>query len=137
MSHAKLSMQLQANFVGGLTDYFTLSLIRLSILQFYRTIFGIHDKFRMASLWLAGITGVWTIVCVFGHIFMCTPVDHLWHPLSPGSCGKFPLFYVIMGSLETAMDAAILVLPIGPIMKLMLPMQTRLAVLGIFLLGSL
>ncbi|KAF2821462.1 hypothetical protein CC86DRAFT_359293 [Ophiobolus disseminans] len=125
-----------ANFIGGMTDYITLTLIRLSILQFYRTIFGVHDRFRKAALWLAGITIVWTLACVLGHIFMCAPVDHLWHPLNPGKCGKFPLFYVIMGSFETAMDTVILVLPIRPIMQLMLPLRTRLVVLGIFLLGS-
>lgn len=68
---------------------------------------------------------------------MCTPISHLWKPLSPGHCRNFVLFYAIVSSIETGIDAAILLLPVRPVLNLHLPLQTRLAILGIFVLGSL
>jgi hypothetical protein len=123
-------------FIGGITDYITTTFIRLSILFFYCNIFGAESKFRYASMSIAATSIVWNIVCVLAQIFMCTPVDHLWKPLSPGVCHNYMLFFLIVEIFETMMDASILALPIPSILALQLPLRTRLSVIGIFLLGA-
>jgi hypothetical protein len=127
----------KALWVSSDIDYTVLTLIRLSILVFYRSIFDVNSKFRKASFALGITTILWAVACTFANIFMCTPVSHYWDPLGEGKCQNFLLFFLIVVVFEIVMDAVLLVLPIPALLGLKMPLGTRLSIIGIFLLGIL
>ncbi len=96
-----------------------------------------HNSFRLAYRALLVTSILWIIGVTFGMIFQCQPISHYWDPLGHGTCGNFPVFYLITGAIEVVIDAAILALPISPLLNLHLPLRTRLSLVGIFLLGGL
>jgi hypothetical protein len=70
---------------------------------------------------------------------MCRPLNTWWtNPLeAPNKCINYPLFFLISTSLEIGLDTLILVLPIKQIMRLNLPMGTKLPLATVFLIGGL
>lgn len=52
-------------------------------------------------------------------------------------CGDYQTYLLVTSVLEIVITAAILALPVRPVLRLSLQMSTRLSILAIFLLGAL
>ncbi|KAF2207046.1 hypothetical protein CERZMDRAFT_119154 [Cercospora zeae-maydis SCOH1-5] len=71
----------------------------------------------------------------------CLPVAKFWDFTIPGKCVNINAWNMCkqqaVNAISLATDAVVLLLPIRPIWKLRMPIKQRLAIIGIFGLGSL
>ncbi len=112
------------------------SLVKLSILLFYRRIFPGH-RFRQA-LWVVAFLVIgWGISMTFASIFQCIPVRKAWNPNIPGKCINLHAYYFGQAIPNTITDGVILLLPLPPLWKLQVSRSQKLALIVIFSLGGL
>ncbi|KAF2786129.1 hypothetical protein K505DRAFT_422622 [Melanomma pulvis-pyrius CBS 109.77] len=126
---------LLAIWISGTAVYATLACIRLSILVFYRTIFGVNSKFRKASIALGVFNILWMLGAILGTILLCKPVSHYWDPLGSGSCGNALQFLLIVTIFDILIDVVLLILPIPQLLMLNASLRTKVAIIGIFFVG--
>ncbi|TVY85658.1 Satratoxin biosynthesis SC1 cluster protein, partial [Lachnellula willkommii] len=70
-------------------------------------------------------------------VVSCVPFRRFWVGASAGGyCLDFNVFWMGMGATELVIDTVILVLPMGIVGKLWMPLQQKILVAGIFLLGG-
>jgi len=112
-----------------------LGLTKSSILFFYMRIFA-TSSFRLAGRILVGIVIAWTIAFFFTNLFTCVPVTALVEQFYGNKCiNTIPMWYS-ESATDIALDLTILSMPIQPVMNLHLPLNQKIAVMGIFLLGA-
>ena len=75
--------------------------------------------------------------CMIAQTVLCVPLEHLWNQSIKGYCFPYGTFLICAVSLELAMDATVLALPIPMIMNLHLPVAKKMLIAGVFLLGGL
>jgi len=111
---------------------------KMSILLFYQRIFFISDRYRRVSLGLMIFTIAWFLAVILVALCICRPSHQFWDNsgLSVDRCVHWQSFLYTMLIVDTFIDMFILVLPIRTASKLQLPRKTRIAVAGIFALGS-
>ncbi|PVH85246.1 hypothetical protein DL98DRAFT_546260 [Cadophora sp. DSE1049] len=119
--------------IYGLAVSFT----KLSIVLFYRRIFGMNW-----GLWLCAFLVVAYCVTVIVTILMsCQPPEYFWTqyttPGATGHCINVSLFSFANGIWAMLVDVCILIVPVPVILKLQMPKSQKLAVMLILLLGSL
>lgn len=114
----------------------TVTAVKLSILFLYRRIFAV-SSFRKITNILIAICLVWFVAAEITDLLYCIPIQRFWDPTIEGSCFNFPVYFLAMELIDLLLDVAIICLPIKTILGLHLSLQKRLALLGIFLLGTL
>ena len=131
-------LTLKAEFITAPFYFTCLTFVRLSITSLYRRLFAV-PKFRQTAFVTDGFTAVYWIICVFVNIFACTPINFLWNPEEKGSCvsGNFNKFTIASETFGIILDSCILALPVRMVMTLQMAMRNKIALCGIFLLGSL
>ena len=113
-----------------------LTLIKLSILLFYRRIFS-TPQFRLRTNIVGVLVIIWLLINNFMAAFQCRPIRKAWSPLTPGHCIK-PLGLIIgFQAGNIALDITILALPVYAVSKLQMSLAKKISVLAIFLLGGL
>ncbi|KAL3426737.1 hypothetical protein PVAG01_00246 [Phlyctema vagabunda] len=115
-----------------------LGFIKLSFLFFYRRIFE-GRTYRIISWALIYIVIGWTIAFFFGFLFDCQ-LDFAanWSSLANISevCGFGFKPTIVFTILDALLDFIILLLPIPYVMRLQMPLQKKLEVTFVFLLGG-
>ncbi|KAL9079559.1 MAG: hypothetical protein Q9157_001556 [Trypethelium eluteriae] len=116
------------------------ALIRVSILLFYRRMFGKAYKFINFAFWiLLALQAIYVIVNSILPIFICRPLYKAWHPIERPKYFNNWYYYwieVAMYSTSMAFDWIILVLPVYPVLKLHMPFRKRVGIAVIFMLGA-
>ena len=114
-------------------------LIQLSILFLYKRIFTTTIRWFKISLYVIGFVSI--LICIaffFSILFACTPLSFAWNKSIPGGhCINIKARYVSADVLNLATDIAIVVIPIPLVWRLQMNVGTKLAVVGMFLLGGL
>ncbi|KAI1764515.1 hypothetical protein GGR53DRAFT_530338 [Hypoxylon sp. FL1150] len=116
-----------------------LAVIKLSVLLFYRRIFSVR-AFRTVNNILIGLTVAWGVAFTFAVAFQCVPVSTFWDKLEKDygdSCVKVQPFYLALAISDLLLDAAIFIVPIPHVQRLQMHWKQKIAVTGIFLLGSI
>ena len=84
---------------------------------------------------------LWSIGCVFAFAFQCIPARALWEPELEASgqakCVNTTALFLSSGIIHILLDFTILVLPLQPIWKLRLSSGRKVALSGLFMLGTL
>ena len=128
---------LKVTFTTALLYFTVVTSIKISILLMYRRVFSI-EKFRRQSFVVGGVVVLWWFVGTLLTILGCLPIHRFWvGPSAGGYCFDLNIFWTGMGVAELVIDTVILVLPIGIVVKLWMPLQQKILVIGIFLLGGL
>ncbi|KAL6712982.1 hypothetical protein ACLMJK_009378 [Lecanora helva] len=132
----RVSKYFELQYAAAAFYYPGAAFTKLSILCLYRRIFAVQD-FRIASSVVISICALWAVSCGIVQIFLCTPVQKLWIATLEGNCINYGHFFLSSISLEVALDALILSLPIRWIIGLLRLSTTRkIQVTSIFLLGG-
>lgn len=98
---------------------------------------GVSYRFT-AVLWTAcALVVIWYIVCVFVSIFGCEPVSYFWNKAQEGHCIDEVKFFRGNGITNMLLDILTLILPLPMVWRLDLGLQQKIAVTGIFGLGTL
>ncbi|ETN44725.1 uncharacterized protein HMPREF1541_10395 [Cyphellophora europaea CBS 101466] len=82
------------------------------------------------------LTVIWIILFIGLSVFQCIPLQRAWNPMIPGKCLNIKALFIGNAVPNILTDAVMVVLPIPPVLKLRLPLSQRIAVIGIFMLGS-
>ena len=123
----------------------TIATVKFSILLFYARIFTEHTAKMQQQIWftralyaMGAITASWWIVCQFIVIFECTPIHYFWDrtPVT-GHCLDVQKFFDGQAVPNIITDVILLALPLPLIWNLQLPANQKVALSGVFLLGSL
>lgn len=115
---------------------------KLSILCLYKRIFSTRNRaFGWALYVIAGLQIAWAIAGFFTTVFQCWPVDTLWKVaeglISPAKIKCIDVVPALLGlaSVNTLLNAAVLILPMPMVWSLQIPQKQKLAVCAILVLG--
>lgn len=118
--------------------FYNLSLCftKISILLQYARIFTVSGV-RMAIFIVMGICIAYGIACFFTSVFSCVPVHAYWHVLEQAKAKCIPtmILWYVNAAFNILCDFLVAVVPIRAIWKLQIPVQQRLALLGILTIG--
>ncbi|CAG9954668.1 unnamed protein product [Clonostachys rosea f. rosea IK726] len=141
-SEAKAFMKASLDYaLMGLTIelIFTLDItvVKLSILAFYWTLFGV-EKIQKQIIWMStAICLVWWIVFTFLIIFQCRPINYLWDTFGQAdTCISTPKLLLAVELTNLFIDIGILLIPVYAVRHLRLDRNRKFSLLGIFLLGA-
>lgn len=115
----------------------TIPLIKLSVILFYRRIFGMTK-----SMWFCVfLTLGYFVACYIAFLVCCRPVSYYWTQYTDSSGGicVFSLysFYIGNAAANVATDVVILLVPMSLVWKLQMRPFQKVLVCGIFMLGGL
>lgn len=126
----------QATYAGYQTYGVAITLIKISVLLFYRRIFA-TPQFRLRTNIVGALVLAWLLINNLLTALQCRPIKKAWSPLTPGHCIE-PLSLILgLQAGNVALDITILALPIFAVSKLQMSLAKKISVLGIFLLGGL
>ncbi|RDW82530.1 hypothetical protein BP6252_03642 [Coleophoma cylindrospora] len=111
------------------------SFTKLSILMFYRRVFGVTRAFWVC---VGLVAGYW-IAIMIAWINVCRPVHLFWYRYTrtmAGYCFNDSKFYFGNGIANMLIDVCVLAYPVPIIWKLHMPTSKKLAVIAILMLGS-
>lgn len=112
-------------------------LIKLSIILFYRRIFGMTKLMWFCIFLTVG----YFVSCMIAFLVCCRPVSYYWTQYVDPSGGKcvynlYP-FYIGNAAANVTTDVIILLVPIPMVWKLQMKSTQKLLISGIFMLGGL
>ena len=110
----------------------TYSATKLSVLFFYRRIFGVQRSFRIVNNILIVIVILWGLVFLFTNAFLCGPESKIQHP-----CASIEWLALWYGITDVLLDLAILVLPYPSIRRLQIRGREKWGLAAVFMLGYL
>ncbi|KAI0112580.1 hypothetical protein GGR51DRAFT_507585 [Nemania sp. FL0031] len=129
----------RVSFVTNFVQISALGPTKLSVLLFYRRIFGVErSAFNIISATLIFFVVIWTGAFFFTNIFSYTPVSDIWTK-PPGEAN--PTFdhvtemYNAQCFADMTLDALIVTLPLPQIWKLQMTTRLKIQISGLFLLG--
>ncbi|KAJ5811861.1 hypothetical protein N7474_008162, partial [Penicillium riverlandense] len=113
--------------------------VKMSVILLYHRIFPV-TWFRRVLYGLSFLVLGWWIGIVVTAGFQCQPYDYFWKqytdPTAEGSCVDIYAFFISNAALSVLTDFLILICPISMVLRLQMPMNRKLTVLGIFLLAG-
>ncbi|CAH0004458.1 unnamed protein product [Clonostachys byssicola] len=114
-----------------------ITVVKLSILSFYWTLFGV-EKIQKKIIWTStAICLVWWIVFTFLIIFQCRPINYLWDTFGQANtCISTPKLLLAVELTNLFIDIGILLIPVYAVRHLRLDRNRKFSLLGIFLLGA-
>ncbi|KAJ5623772.1 hypothetical protein N7510_000081 [Penicillium lagena] len=114
--------------------------VKMSIILLYYRIFP-TTRFRRVLYGLSFLVLGWWIGIVITAGLQCHPYDYFWKqyidPTAEGSCINTYAFFISNAVLSVFTDLLILLCPISMVLRLQMPRNRKLTVLGIFLLAGL
>lgn len=114
--------------------------IKLSILFFYRRIFGIWPNVRRLNTFLVGLVAAWTLAFLVADLLLCGAHPELnWaydQRDARKGCGNKGVLLLSFAATSVATDAILVVLPFFYVRRLQMPKSKKLAVVFVFVLGT-
>ncbi|KAF3189913.1 hypothetical protein TWF106_007105 [Orbilia oligospora] len=130
---------LKSWYVYQLVYLFDLGLIKLSILAFYHQI-SAAKTYRIIIYASMAVVSIYTIIMIFINAFECPHVPDAWSAeilfQGSGSCRDLKPIYFAQASFNIFSDVWILLLPLPVLLRLQMRRNKRIALIGIFSVGS-
>jgi hypothetical protein len=125
-------------FIAEFTYALSLGMSKLAILGFYWRLFAVSN-IRLGIYILQGSTVIWLTVRTFMTIFHCVPVEAYWnHNIKNARCDVDPAKFMFGTTLVHLMlEIAVLSLPIFQVKTLKLKTGQKIAVIAMFMFGTL
>lgn len=113
--------------------------IKLSLLFFYKRIFGIWPAFRRINLTLIWLICIWTLAFALADLLLCgTELELNWaldQSIPQKKCGDKGLLLLLFGVTSVITDILVLGLPFLFMRKLQMPSGKKWAAAAVFVLG--
>ncbi len=126
----------QVTFATQFTYLFAVSLIKISILLFYKRIF-ITRRFAISVNIVGAFLVVLSITFLVWHVGQDWPISYNWFPQQPATSIDEFAMYIAAASIELLLDVITLIMPLTVIWTLHLDTSRKWIVSGIFMLGGL
>ena len=118
--------------------YLSIAMIKFSALFLYCRIFALVNKrFRIALMIAHIIVASWMVSFLATVIIYCRPADRLWESTVEGVCSDSYAWHLYSGSLDSALDILVLLLPTPLIWRLKLSRAKKLSGALAFFCGYL
>jgi hypothetical protein len=101
----------QLTFAFQLVYILALSLVKSSILCFYRRVF-VSTRLRLVTNIMFGVVAVWGLSHSMAVIFVCTPVSFQWDLTIKGKCGDQIKLFQSLITTNILTDAMIMLIPV-------------------------
>ncbi|KAA8902684.1 hypothetical protein FN846DRAFT_74884 [Sphaerosporella brunnea] len=141
LSVAEVGNLLKFTFALPLVYTLGVAILKISILLFYRRLFGHRKRLQRIVLAFIAFQLVFAVASVFAYAFMCAPVHAYWTlELHAHACPTFKTtlaMYMTLRSVTVACDVALLLLPMRMVWDLKIPQRQRLGLAALFGLGLL
>lgn len=133
-----MSNIIQGLYANEILDFpFTVTPAKISILVFYLRIFTTRS-FKIMAYIVGAIVLGHGLGILFAAIFQCWPIAYVWDKtIEGGSCFNQLAFYRYVSPPNILTDVLILIMPLPYVWKLHTRKGQKLALTGVFLLGSL
>ncbi|KAJ4288912.1 hypothetical protein N0V90_011253 [Kalmusia sp. IMI 367209] len=137
MMQHKVPILLKAIYADAFLVFFSLTLVKVGILLFYKRVFALK-KFLLAANIMIGIIIAWFVASFFGLLFSQTPISTHWNPMAKNITHNidFPGFLITHACLDLVLDISILCFPIPAIITLHMEKGRKLALIAIFWMGA-
>jgi hypothetical protein len=116
-------------------------IIKVSILLFYRRLFGKRKRLQQIVLGFIAFHILFAVASILTYAFMCWPVSAYWDlEQRTNSCPTFKkalTMYMTLRSVTVTCDIALLLLPMKMVWDLQIPARQRLGLVCLFALGFL
>lgn len=115
-----------------------LLLTRASALLFLRRVFPrvAAAAWFNVGLWVThGMNVAWWIGCIFGTVFLCTPIEKNWDPSVPGECRPNSGMFIGSAVPSVFIDLVILLIPLPMLWSIKTSTARKLGIGLIFVLG--
>lgn len=129
-------------FSGAFFWVTSTTLIKLSLLHFYRAVFLNRAISSARSTILQYVAfGLYILIVSFWtgrvllSLLMCRPIQKQWDFSLPGHCGNFTAQEISISTINMVLDFSIVLLPMPFLWNLQLPRKKKLAVNVTFSLG--
>lgn len=66
---------------------------------------------------------------------MCSPVDKIWDPTTPGTCGNSVTYWRAVAGMDILLDFAVVMIPLPMIWRLRLELREKLAIGALWAMG--
>ncbi|KAI4127061.1 MAG: hypothetical protein LQ347_004750 [Umbilicaria vellea] len=110
---------------------------KISILLLYRRVFTTLNPYFRYCLYIISIVLVgWAISGFFTTVFQCTPIHKIWEGGGEGECIDLVPALIALAVINTVVNAAVLILPMPIVWYLNMPRRRKVAICGIFVIGS-
>ncbi|EED16334.1 conserved hypothetical protein [Talaromyces stipitatus ATCC 10500] len=128
----------KCNYILQLLPLASLGFSKTSVLCFYRRVFFISHRFMIVNTVLIVVVVLWAVSFFFATAFQCRDPTTLWSTFEYArtNCVDTIPFYYAVSISGFITDIMILASPLPVIYRLRLPLKSRIAVAGIFLLGT-
>ncbi len=114
----------------------TVSILRASILMLYTRLFPVSGSFT-AQVWILHILNIsYAIVAVICFPLQCIPLAKVWTPTLPGRCMDVTRLLLSTVITTIVLDLAVFLLPIPILLRLQMSVTRKLALCGVFLMGT-
>ncbi|MCJ1232403.1 hypothetical protein MMC14_000355 [Varicellaria rhodocarpa] len=134
LSLPQITSQTKVLFAFQFFLLFSIGLVKISIILFYKQIF-VTPKFKLAADILIGIIIAWIIAFFFTTLFQTWPISTNWTGMGRNILNEGAM-YTAQAVLDIALDIAVLAMPLPMIRKLQLSTKRKWNLVGIFWLGA-
>ncbi|KAI2626808.1 hypothetical protein GGS21DRAFT_529265 [Xylaria nigripes] len=110
---------------------------KTTILLLYLRLFRIHRSFRITTYLLIAYIWVWGISEVIVALSQCIPIAYQWDKTLNGRCIDQLAFYRWVSVPNVIHDVVMLILPLPMVWRLQIDLRQKLALSGVFLIGSI
>ena len=132
VTYAKLQVALTCAYIAAVT------LPRLAVIALYLRFFN-EKTYRMLCYVLGGVVALFGLLATLITLTMCIPLQNFWSltPPTSGHCIDINAWFKYGGLPNPIIDVAILLLPIGTVMKLKLANHSKVGLLLTFSAGGM
>lgn len=110
---------------------------KTSILLLYLRLFNIHHWFRYTTYAMIAYIWAWGVSESIVAVAQCKPVAYQWNKQLDGTCIDQLAYFRWVSVPNVIHDLAMLILPVPVVWQLQIPGRQRLALLALFLFGSM
>ncbi|TRX88462.1 hypothetical protein FHL15_010652 [Xylaria flabelliformis] len=127
----------QTLFVTELLYGLVFPIEKTTILLLYLRLFRIHRWFRITTYLLITYIWLWGISEVIVAISQCIPIAYQWDKSLNGHCIDQLAYYRWVSVPNVIHDVIMLILPLPMVWSLQIDLRQKLALSGVFLIGSI
>lgn len=131
----RANFEYQCKFASQILATVGLGMTKASILVFYTNIFTTRN-FKICARLMLGVVTFWTVSFFFTNLFTCYPITPLVEAFYGNSCLDGVSMWYSSCVTDIIIDFMILAMPVPMVLRLQLPLQQRLAIVGMFMLGA-
>ncbi|KAI0459328.1 hypothetical protein F5B21DRAFT_456302 [Xylaria acuta] len=110
--------------------------LRIGAIIFIRKLFSVIRSMSVVTMILLVVSVAYAIAVIATSLAVCQPISASWDQTVLGRCGNQVVAYLCLEIISAVLDLAIIIAPLPPLMKLILPLSKKLWIGVLFSLGS-